>query len=110
MRRVPPEMFRFTTGERAGLYGAGPDAFGVAGEHLETALGLDAVRRRLRGTGWAAAVRDEELHDVLASLRRDARGAGPVVHALIGPGGGGGRNTTCRSRRSTAGRPDGVGV
>nr|WP_240204526.1 TIGR02677 family protein [Streptomyces actuosus] len=61
-------MFRFTTGERAELYGAVLDAFGAAGEHLETALGLDAVRRRLRGVGWAAAVDDAELHDVLARL------------------------------------------
>ncbi|MBV7695664.1 TIGR02677 family protein [Streptomyces sp. TRM70350] len=68
MRRVPPEMFRFTTVERSDLYGAVLDAFGVAGEHLETALGLDAVRERLRGVGWAAAVEDEELHEALRKL------------------------------------------
>ncbi|MDX2932777.1 TIGR02677 family protein [Streptomyces ipomoeae] len=68
MRRVPPEMFRFTTVERSDLYGAVLDAFGVAGEHLETALGLDAVRERLRGVGWAAAVEDEELHEALRRL------------------------------------------
>ncbi|MFE2558361.1 TIGR02677 family protein [Streptomyces sp. NPDC059352] len=68
MRRVPPEMFRFTTGDRADLYGAVLDAFGAAGEHLETALGLDDVRGRLRAAGWLAAVEDEELHDVLKKL------------------------------------------
>lgn len=30
MRRVPPEMFRFTTGETADLNGAVLEAFGVA--------------------------------------------------------------------------------
>ncbi|MFE3887785.1 TIGR02677 family protein [Streptomyces lydicus] len=68
MRRVPPEMFRFTTGERADLYGAVLDAFGVAGEHLETALGLDDVRERLRAVGWPAAVEHEELHEALKKL------------------------------------------
>ncbi|NJP65234.1 TIGR02677 family protein [Streptomyces sp. ventii] len=68
MRRVPPEMFRFTTVERSDLYSAVVEVFGVAGEHLETALGLDTVRERLRGAGWLAAVEDEELHDVLRKL------------------------------------------
>lgn len=68
MRRVPPEMFRFATVERSDLYGAVLEAFGVAGEHLETALGLDAVRERLRAVGWAAAVEDEELHEALRQL------------------------------------------
>ncbi|MEW1648687.1 TIGR02677 family protein [Streptomyces sp. NPDC091219] len=63
-------MFRFTMVEKADLYGAVLDAFGVAGEHLETALGLDSVRARLHGVGWAAAVEDEELHEALRSLVR----------------------------------------
>ncbi|MBY8853598.1 DUF2397 family protein, partial [Saccharothrix sp. MB29] len=50
--RVPPEMFRFTTGERAELYVAILHAFGEANERLETALGLDDVRARLRSVGW----------------------------------------------------------
>lgn len=70
MRRVPPEMFRFTTGERSDLYGAVLDAFGAASEHLETALGLDAVRERLRAAGWLAAVEDEDLHEALKQLVR----------------------------------------
>jgi uncharacterized protein (TIGR02677 family) len=61
-------MFRFATGERADLYGAVLDAFGAAGEHLETALGLDAVRERLRSVRWAAALEDDELHQVLRQL------------------------------------------
>jgi uncharacterized protein (TIGR02677 family) len=61
-------MFRFTTGERADLYGAVLEAFGVAGEHLETTLGADGVRGRLRAVGWVAAVEDQELHDVLKQL------------------------------------------
>ncbi|MFE3263601.1 TIGR02677 family protein [Streptomyces sp. NPDC059215] len=61
-------MFRFTTVERSDLYGAVLQAFGIAGEHLETALGLDAVRERLRAVGWAAAVEDEELHEALRKL------------------------------------------
>jgi hypothetical protein len=60
-------MFRFTTVERSDLYGA-VDVFSVAGEHLETALGLDAVRERLRGVGWVAAVEDEDLHEALRKL------------------------------------------
>ncbi|MFF9351260.1 TIGR02677 family protein [Streptomyces sp. NPDC014734] len=68
MRRVPPEMFRFTTGEKSDLNGAVLEAFGVAGEHLETTLGLDGVRERLRGVGWIADVDDEELHDTLKRL------------------------------------------
>ncbi|MDC2952410.1 TIGR02677 family protein, partial [Streptomyces heilongjiangensis] len=61
-------MFRFTTGEKADLYGAVLDAFGVAGEHLETTLGADAVRERLRQVGWVADVDDAELHDALGRL------------------------------------------
>ncbi|MFJ6737461.1 TIGR02677 family protein [Streptomyces sp. NPDC091279] len=68
MRRVPPEMFRFTTGEKADLNGAVLEAFGVAGEHLETTLGIDAVRERLRAVGWIADLADEELHDALKRL------------------------------------------
>ncbi|MFC5143626.1 TIGR02677 family protein [Streptomyces aureoversilis] len=68
MRRVPAEMFRFTTGERADLYQAVLGAFGAAGEHLETALALDGVREWMRTVGWLAAVEDEELHDALKKL------------------------------------------
>ncbi|MEV4879635.1 TIGR02677 family protein [Streptomyces cyaneofuscatus] len=68
MRRVPPEMFRFTTGEKADLNGAVLEAFGVAGEHLETTLGLDGVRERLRAGGWVADIDDAELHETLKRM------------------------------------------
>lgn len=70
MRRVPPEMFRFTTGETSDLDGAVLDAFGAAGERLETTLGLDAVRAWLREAGPAAAAEDGELHESLGRLVR----------------------------------------
>ncbi|GAA2152082.1 hypothetical protein GCM10009760_48250 [Kitasatospora kazusensis] len=69
MRRVPPEMFRFTTGERAELYGAILQAFGAANERLETALGLEEVRTRLRTVGWLDAVHDDDLQEALRKLR-----------------------------------------
>ncbi|WP_435836552.1 TIGR02677 family protein [Streptomyces albidoflavus] len=68
MRRIPPDMFRFTTGEKADLHGAILEAFGVAGEHLETALGIDDVRARLRAVGWLDAIEDKELYDRLKQL------------------------------------------
>ncbi|MEV1007589.1 TIGR02677 family protein [Streptomyces sp. NPDC049881] len=61
-------MFRFTTGEKADVYGAVLDAFGAAGENLETALGADAVRERLRTVGWLAAIEDGDLHETLKRL------------------------------------------
>ncbi|MFJ8691794.1 TIGR02677 family protein [Streptomyces roseolilacinus] len=61
-------MFRFTTVERSDLYGAVLNAFGLAGEHLETALGLDDVRERMRTVGWLAAVGDDELREALKKL------------------------------------------
>lgn len=67
--RVPSEMFRFTTGERAELYVAILHAFGEANERLETALGLDDVRSRLRSVGWLDPLDDQDLIDALGSLR-----------------------------------------
>jgi uncharacterized protein (TIGR02677 family) len=66
--RVPPEMFRFTTGDRAGLYVALMHVFAAAGERLETALGVDDVAARLRGVGWAGAVDDDQLPGALRQL------------------------------------------
>lgn len=63
------EMFRFTTGEKAELYGAILQAFGAANERLETALGLDDVRARLRTVGWLDAVQDDDLQEALRKLR-----------------------------------------
>ncbi|GAB2673686.1 TIGR02677 family protein [Nocardia goodfellowii] len=67
--RVPPEMFRFTSGDRAGLYVSILHAFGEANERLETALGIDEVRARLRTVGWLESVEDEELGKALDQLR-----------------------------------------
>ncbi|MGN6173319.1 MAG: DUF2397 family protein, partial [Streptosporangiaceae bacterium] len=67
--RVPPEMFRFTHGDRAGLYVAMLHAFGEANERLETALGLDDVRQRLRSVGWLDALDDDDLIAALDQLR-----------------------------------------
>ncbi|MCU1685531.1 MAG: hypothetical protein JWQ81_6270 [Amycolatopsis sp.] len=67
--RVPPEMFRFTTGDRAALYTAILHAFGEANERLETALGLDDVRARLRSVGWFGELDDEDLAAALGQLR-----------------------------------------
>ncbi|MFI6085046.1 TIGR02677 family protein [Streptomyces sp. NPDC051217] len=62
-------MFRFTTGDRAELYGAILQAFGAANERLETALGLDDLRGRLRTVGWLDAIADTDLHEALKQLR-----------------------------------------
>lgn len=67
--RVPGDMFRFTTGERAPLYGAILRAFGEANERLVTALSLDEVRERLRGVGWFDALTDDDLVAALKQLR-----------------------------------------
>ncbi|GAA4536725.1 TIGR02677 family protein [Amycolatopsis samaneae] len=67
--RVPPEMFRFTSGDRAELYVSVLHAFGEANERLETALGLDDVRARLRSVGWLDALEDEDLARALDQLR-----------------------------------------
>lgn len=67
--RVPADMFRFTTGERAPLYSAILHAFGEANERLVTALSLDEVRERLRGVGWFDALTDDDLVAALRQLR-----------------------------------------
>ncbi|MFD6156713.1 TIGR02677 family protein [Nocardia sp. NPDC060256] len=67
--RVPPEMFRFTSGDRAGLYVSVLHAFGEANERLITALGIDDIRARLRSVGWLAALEDDDLTTALDQLR-----------------------------------------
>ncbi|WIY05514.1 TIGR02677 family protein [Amycolatopsis mongoliensis] len=67
--RVPPEMFRFTSGDRAGLDVSILHAFGEANERLETALSLDDVRAWLRSIGWLEAIEDDELTGRLKQLR-----------------------------------------
>jgi uncharacterized protein (TIGR02677 family) len=68
--RVPPEMFRFTSGERAELYVSMLHAFGEANEQLETSLSLDDVRMRLRSVGWLDALDDDDLIESLGQLRK----------------------------------------
>ncbi|MFI6097797.1 TIGR02677 family protein [Lentzea sp. NPDC051213] len=67
--RVPADLFRFTTADRAELHTAVLQAFGVANEHLETALTLDDVQQRLRDVGWPEQTTDDELVSALTSLR-----------------------------------------
>ena len=67
--RVPPEMFRFTWTERAGLYVSILHAFAEANERLETALGIDEVRTRLRAVGWLEPLDDPDLLAALDQLR-----------------------------------------
>ncbi|KAB8189803.1 TIGR02677 family protein [Nonomuraea phyllanthi] len=66
--RVPPEMFRFATTERADLHTAVLHAFGEAGERLETTLAAGDVRERLRAVGWYAPVGEQELAGALKQL------------------------------------------
>lgn len=70
MRRVPPEMFQFAVSSKAELYTAILHGFGEANERLETALGIDEVRARLRSVGWLEALDDEELAVALGQLER----------------------------------------
>lgn len=61
-------MFRFTDGDRGGLYVSVLQAFGEANDRLETALGIDDVRARLRSVGWLDALTDEDLSGALDQL------------------------------------------
>lgn len=67
--RVPPDMFRFTSGGNADLYVAILHAFGEANERLETALSLDDVKVRLRSVGCLAPLDDDHLAASLNQLR-----------------------------------------
>src|SRR5260370_19800195 len=64
---VPPEMFRFTWTDRSELYVSILEAFAEANERLETALGIDDVKVRLRSVGWLESL-DEA--DLIAALRQ----------------------------------------
>lgn len=70
MRRVPPEMFQFAVAGKAELYTAILHGFGAANERLETALGIDEVRSRLRSVGWLEALEEEELAAALGQLKQ----------------------------------------
>ncbi|AXX28285.1 Hypothetical protein APASM_0920 [Actinosynnema pretiosum subsp. pretiosum] len=66
---MPPDMFRFTTGALSGLYTAVLQVFGEANERLETELGLDDLRSRLRSAGHLDPLDDPALTAALGQLR-----------------------------------------
>ncbi|MEO3787698.1 TIGR02677 family protein [Actinocorallia sp. B10E7] len=66
--RVPGEMFRFTTTEKAELHTAVLWAFGEAGELLVAALTVEQVLERLRAAGWYLALEVGELSGALDNL------------------------------------------
>lgn len=67
--RLPVELFRFATTERAELNTAVLYAFGAANERLETWLTLGDVAARLQTVGHVTPVTDEDLVPVLDQLR-----------------------------------------
>src|SRR3954451_17344562 len=67
--RVPPEMFRFSIGDRADLYTAILQIFGTANERLETTLGLDDIATRLLTLGRFGGISADDLVPVLGQLR-----------------------------------------
>lgn len=67
--RIPPQMFRFTSGDRAGLYVSVLQAFAEANDRLETALGIDDIRARLGSVGRIEVTDNETLTAALDQLR-----------------------------------------
>ncbi|MEU0883816.1 TIGR02677 family protein [Lentzea sp. NPDC005914] len=68
--RVPADLFRFTTADRAELHTAVLRAFGVANERMETSLTLDDLQLRLRDVGWSEQVTEDELAASANALRQ----------------------------------------
>ena len=67
--RVPPEMFRFSVGDRADLYTSILQVFGAANERLETTLGVDDIAGRLQVLGRFGGISADNLFLVLGQLR-----------------------------------------
>jgi len=67
--RLPVELFRFATTERAELNTAVLCAFGAANDRLETWLTLGDVAARLHTVGHHAPVVEEDLLSVLGQLK-----------------------------------------
>jgi len=67
-RRVPADMFSFTTTERADLNTAIMHLFSLANERLATALTFDEVLGGLSEVGWYEPVTEPELTDRLSKL------------------------------------------
>ncbi|MGP3999650.1 TIGR02677 family protein [Streptomyces sp. 8N706] len=82
LSRVPPDAFRFTMGDRAGRYGAILQVFGSAHERLETALGVEEIRGRLRSSGPLDALSEEDLSAALRQL--EEWGLLDVTHSHAG--------------------------
>jgi uncharacterized protein (TIGR02677 family) len=66
--RLPRDLFRFTTTERAELHTAVMQVFAEANERLRTALTFDEVRSTLPAVGWLAVVDDDQLGSTLRQL------------------------------------------
>jgi uncharacterized protein DUF2397 len=67
-RRVPADLFSFTTTERADLHTAIMHLFSLANERLATALTFDQVLAGLAEVGCYDPVSDQELTARLAKL------------------------------------------
>jgi uncharacterized protein (TIGR02677 family) len=67
-RRVPADLFSFTTTERADLHTAIMHLFSLANERLATALTFDEVLAGLAEVGWYDPVSDQELTARLTKL------------------------------------------
>lgn len=66
--RVPRDLFRFTTTDRADLHTAVMQVFAAANERLRTALAFDDVRAALPGVGWLSSVEEAPLQATLRQL------------------------------------------
>ncbi|MFI5838748.1 TIGR02677 family protein [Catenuloplanes sp. NPDC051500] len=69
-RRVPADMFAFTTTERADLHTAVMQVFGEAAERLRAVLTFDEVLAGLPEIGWYEPVSDESLEYTLGALHK----------------------------------------
>jgi len=96
--RLPVELFRFTTGERAELNTATLCAFGAANERLETWLTLGEVAARLRTVEYYAPVAEEELLRVLGASGTGSSSSGPRTTARTTPPPRTSSATTCATR------------
>ena len=67
--RVPPDMFRFTHGDRSELYTAILQTFAEANERLETALVVDDIHGRIGVAGWMAGLSEDDFAGALHQLR-----------------------------------------
>ncbi|MCW3840416.1 TIGR02677 family protein [Micromonospora yasonensis] len=69
-RQIPPDMFAFTTTDRADLHTAVMQVFGDAHERLVAALTFDEIVAALPGVGWYEPVTDSSLDYTLGALHK----------------------------------------